>query len=471
MSTYSRILESMLIPAYYGMRRRAYPHLREFLEQSQWWSRERVQEFQWRELQLLLGHAFRTVPYYQRKYASAGIELGDIKTLDDFAKLPPLTREEINAHRIELCSRVPKGRLIPHATGGSSGVPTRFFITIESYDWRCAASARAYSWSGYRTGERALYLWGAPVGHVSRSNRLKLDGYRFLRRERVVATFSQTPEMWQSTFETALRFRPKFVVGYVSSLQQFAQFLLDRSLVIPGLQAVLGAAEPVRKTTRELVAQAFRAPLFDTYGSREFMSIGAECEQHDGLHVHADNLLVETENANGELSELLVTDLHNFGMPFVRYRIGDLAELSNSSCACGRGLPLIRRIEGRVLEVLCTSNGRTVPGEFFPHLIKDIPEVKEYQVRQRDLSELVISVVLNHSLSVRSEALLRGEIAKIFSPGTRVTIEPVNAIPLLPSGKRRVTIGMNGYSDREPMAQPIGINDTSQFVRYANQGH
>ena len=440
---YSRILESVLIPAYYNLRGRSYPRWREFVERSQWWSPEQIHEFQSRELRRLLEHAFCSVPYYRKKYASAGIELGDIRTRENFARLPALTREEVNAHRSELCAQSPKDRLIPHATGGSSGVPTRFFITPESYDWRCAASARAYSWSGYRTGERALYLWGAPVGKVSRFNKAKLDGYRYFRRELMVSTFRQTPELWQKIFETALRFRPRFIVGYVSSVEQFAQFLLARDLVIPGVHAVLAAAEPVYQSTRELVRQAFRAPLFDTYGSREFMSIAAECENHNGLHIHADNLLVETEpGANRVSSELLITDLHNYGMPFIRYRIGDLGALSDSACPCGRGLPLIHRIEGRVLEVLRTRDGRTIPGEFFPHLLKDIREVREFQVQQSSVEEIVLSVVLARPLSESSETLLRQEMANVFSSATRVTIKPVEAIPQLPSGKRRVAIGM-----------------------------
>ena len=439
---YSGILESLLIPAYYNVRRRAYPRYREFMERSQWWSPEQVAEFQWRELQLLLQHAFRSVPYYQKKYASAGIELGDIRTRDDFAKLPSLSREEVNSYRHDLCSQPHETRLIPHATGGSSGVPTRFFITHDSYDWRSAASARAYSWTGNRIGERALYLWGAPVGQVSALKRAKLNSYRFVRRELVVPTFVQTPELWQSIFKAALRFRPRFVVGYVSSLQQFARFLLDRDLVIPGVEAVLAAAEPVFKATRDLVMQAFRAPLFDTYGSREFMSIAAECENHNGLHIHSENLLVETADTENNPSELLITDLHNYGMPFIRYCIGDLGSLSDAACPCGRGLPLIQRIEGRLLEVLRTPDGRTVPGEFFPHLLKEIGEVREYQVRQSSPEEIVISLVLARPLSEPSEALLRHEMAKVFTPATRVAIQPVEAIPRLASGKRRLTVGL-----------------------------
>jgi len=413
------------------------------MEQSQFWSPDRIREFQWRELRSLLEHVYRSVPYYQKKYALAGIELEDIKTREDFAKLPPLTRDEVKAFRAEMCSEGYKNRLIPHATGGSSGVPTQFFITRDSYDWRCAASARAYSWSGYRTGERTLYLWGAPVGRVSRLAKAKLGGYRFLRRELVVPTFVQTPELWQNTFEAALAFRPSFIVGYVSSLEQFARFLLTQHLMIPGLRAVLAAAEPVYSGTRELAEKAFRAPLYETYGSREFMSIAAECEQHNGLHIHAENLLVEAESdRHGEPSELLITDLHNYGMPFIRYRIGDLGFLSDSVCRCGRGLPLIRRVEGRTLEMIRTSDGRMVPGEFFPHLLKDIGEIQEFRVQQQSLEDVVLSVVLSRPLSHNSEAFLRQEIAKVFTPATRVIISPVDEIPRLPSGKRQVVVGI-----------------------------
>jgi phenylacetate-CoA ligase len=278
---------------------------------------------------------------------------------------------------------------------------------------------------------------------VSPFKNVKLNAYRFLRRELMVPTFSQTPELWKHTLESALRFRPEFIVGYVSSLEQFAEFLLANYRTIPGVRAVIAAAEPVYERTRELTQRAYGAPLFNTYGSREFMSIGAECDRHDGLHVNAENVLVETELA-ADLgpSELLVTDLHNYGMPFIRYRIGDIGSLRHSACCCGRGLPLLRGIEGRVLEVLRTRAGQIVPGEFFPHLMKDLPEVKEFQVQQASLDEIVILTVLSHPLSEASRALLRQETAKVFGSDTQISVRQVDAIPQLPSGKRKVTVGM-----------------------------
>jgi phenylacetate-CoA ligase len=436
---YSTILNSVLVPAYYNLRGRSYVQHRDFMERSQWWSAEQMRDFQWKELQRLLEYAFRSVPYYKKKYA--GIKAEDIKTREDFAKLPPLSREEVNAHRDELCSAAFQSRLIPHATGGSSGVPTRFFITLESYDWRCGTTMRAYSWSGYRLGERTLSLWGAPVGKVKRIERAKLGAYRAIRRERFIATFLQTREVWQRTFDTVLRFKPRFIVGYVSSLEQFARFLLDRGRVLDGVEAILAGAEPVTDATRDLIMRAFRAPLFDTYGSREFMSVAAECEQHKGLHVHAENLLVETEFAGADgPSEFLVTDLHNYGMPFIRYRIGDMGTLSDSCCPCGRGLPMIQSIEGRALEILRTLDGRAISPILWRHILKDAPEVREYQIQQKTLDEIIISLVLSSPLSERSTKLVRQEMAKVFSPSTQVIIKPVDVIPRMPSGKRRVTI-------------------------------
>jgi phenylacetate-CoA ligase len=441
--SYSNILESALIPAYYRLRGRRYPHYRTLLERSQWWSPDQIQQFQWQELKRLLAHAFRNVPYYKQKYSAAGIELGDIRTPQDFAKLPPLTRTEVNAHRLELCASEPPSRLLPHATGGSSGVPTRFFITIDSYDWRCAASDRAYSWSGHHLGEKTFYLWGAPVGKVPAFKSAKMKGYRLLRREVVVSTFSQTAELWQETLSAVLRFKPRFIVGYVSSLEEFARFIMTKRYALEGVQAVIAAAEPVYERTRELVTRAFSAPLFNAYGSREFMSIAAECTQHHGLHVNSENILVETELPSPETpSEFLVTDLHNYGMPFIRYRIGDMGVMGRSTCPCGRGLPLLGSIEGRVLDMIRTRDGRVIPGEFFPHVLKDVCEICEFQVEQISLEEIVVSVVLSHPLSESSQTLLRDETAKVFGNDVRITVKPVETIPRRASGKRSVTTGL-----------------------------
>ena len=443
MTIYSSLLESALLPAYDQARGREYVKRLKLLRESQWWTAERVRQFQWGEVTRLLAHAFASVPYLRHKYRSAGIEPGDIRTWEDFRRLPALTREEVNEHGRELCSTAYTGKLLPHATGGSSGTPTRFFRTYESYDWRTAAKDRVYSWSGWRPGERSVYLWGAPVGHHSRRELWKTRAFECIQRQLIVNTFSQTEALWRDVYAKIVTFRPVLIVGYVSSLEQFAAFLRNERLTLPKVRSVIGAAEPLFPGVRSAIEAAFDAPVYNTYGSRAFMSIAGECELRDGLHINAENLVVEAgDRRAGEPSEILVTDLHNYGMPFVRYATGDLGTISATHCACGRGLPMLESIEGRVLDSLRTADGRTVPGEFFPHLLKEVPEFAQYRVEQRSLEHVVISAVLNKPLSERSAALLREEIGKVFGSATRWEVQPVSEIPPLRSGKRRVTVGL-----------------------------
>src|SRR5262249_30014536 len=156
----------------------------------------------------------------------------------------------------------------------------------------------------------------------------------------------------------------------------------------------------------------------------------------DGLHINSENVVLEAGHEIDGPSNILVTDLHNYGMPFIRYEIGDLGSLKEGSCACGRGLPRLQGIEGRVLDVLRTADGRIVPGEFFPHLLKEIPEFAQYRVEQKDLNRIVISAVMTRELSGMSRELLDREIGKVFGAATRCDIQRVKEIPALASGKR-----------------------------------
>src|SRR5690606_25431630 len=142
-------------------------------------------------------------------------------------------------------------------------------------------------------------------------------------------------------------------------------------------RSVIVGAEKLYPFQRKLIEEAFAAPVFETYGSREFMLIAAECDRHEGLHLTSEHLLVEILDEDGrptpagEAGNVVITDLYNFGMPFIRYANGDRAIAGWSKCSCGRGLPLLRQVTGRRLDVLHSPDGRRIPGEFFPHCLKD----------------------------------------------------------------------------------------------------
>jgi len=205
---------------------------------------------------------------------------------------------------------------------------------------------------------------------------------------------------------------------------------------------VLSAAEPVTERTRELVLAALGAPLFNAYGSREFMSVAVECDRHEGLHVNAENILVETESDDGSPAEFLITDLHNYGTPLIRYRIGDVGSLATGQCECGRRLPRIRAIEGRVADLLRLPDGRVVSGLIFPHVVKDFFQIREFQVEQRSPESIVLRVVLNSPLMPPDVDSLHRAITRIIGHNINFEIVDVPSIPRLPSGKRRVSIGL-----------------------------
>jgi phenylacetate-CoA ligase len=206
---------------------------------------------------------------------------------------------------------------------------------------------------------------------------------------------------------------------------------------------VLAAAEPIHPELYSMVREALGVPLFNTYGSREFMSIALECPTHNGLHVNSENILLENIDDGNGAHELLVTDLHNYAMPFIRYRIGDCASIDTTACDCGRGLLRISKVEGRVVDLLRSANGRVVPGELIPHIMKDVPEVIEFQAQQTAPEAIVLRLILSDELSPTSRDLMSAELRKAFGDAMQVDIERVSEIPKRPSGKRRIVIGLD----------------------------
>lgn len=444
MAGYSGFLNRVAMPVYDRLRGRKYSSLRFFLEESQWWSPERLVEFQFGELQKLLKVAFDSVPFYQKKYAEAGVRFSDIKDISDLKRLPPLERDEIRNHLAELCNPAFSGKLLPHSTGGSSGSPTHFYRTRESYDWRTASTERSYAWTGATLGQRVLYLWGAPIGKRSFKQQLWANLYDGYRRQNKINTLVQPEGFWKDALRQAVDYQPAAIVAYTANIEEFCKAALVAGTKIKSLKSVVAAAEPVYPKLYDTVRDALGVPLFNTYGSREFMSIAVECDEHKGLHINSENILLENDHDISNSNELLVTDLHNFGMPFIRYRIGDSAPIDRSPCACGRGHYRLGKIDGRIMDLLRTRDGRLVPGELIPHVMKELPEVLRFQAQQLTLGHVVLRLVLSAELSDRSKNLVHSEMQKAFGEGTAVTIERVQEIPKQPSGKSRVVIGLEG---------------------------
>lgn len=440
---YGPVFRHVLFPAYEsGLRRRkTLQYLREY-EQSQWMPFEQVQALQWQKLQRLIRHCWEQVPYYRERWQPLGITRpDDIASPADYARLPALQKPEIRANFDKLIARNQRDAMLYKTTGGSTGEPLRFGYTRESYERRVSIMWRGYGWAGAHLGQRTAYLWGAPFGAQKAKDRLYHAAFNRL----MLNAFDMTEERMAAYVEAIDRFKPATLVAYVSPLVRLAEWMLANGRRIHRPDRILGAAESLHEHQRRLLEEAFGCPAYNTYGCREFMLIAAECEQRNGLHINADHLRVEL-NA-GSLADdpdaprdVIVTDLHNYGMPLLRYANGDLAMQGSPACACGRGLPLLAKVNGRKLDALVTPDGRFLPGEYIPHTFMHAVGIKRYQLIQKQVDRFEILLVRDHDFDGTAVEFISGELRKVVGESVTLDFQFVDDIPLTPSGKLRVTI-------------------------------
>src|SRR5215204_3563374 len=192
MTTYSTLYHAVLRPLYDVARGRSGHHLLREAKLRQWLSPEKLREFQWKELQKVLHHAYQFSPWYHSHFTNACVTPEDIRKPADLARLAPITKADIAAHRDDMLAQNYRGKTYEHRTGGSTGMPLQFYVNRESYDWRVAVSMRGYSWANCEEGKRQFYVWGAPIGVPLPAQRLKTALYNVALRREMFNSFGFT---------------------------------------------------------------------------------------------------------------------------------------------------------------------------------------------------------------------------------------------------------------------------------------
>jgi len=450
---YGPLLAKALFPAFEAARGRPTVPLLRYVRETERWSPAALRDLQAGLLRRVLRHAYRHTAFYRQMLDERGLTVEDFVTVDDLAKLPLLERPTLRASIETRTASVAPLPVITKTTSGSSGEPVVVRYNAESRYWRDAIRWRGYGWGGYRIGMRALHYWGAgPAGVSTWWKQRKTAFDRLVKRDLYLDCTPRGDQALRDAAEQVRRFAPHVIVAYASGAGALARFINAHGLRTWDAIPVLTGAEALLAADRAAIDQAF-GPAFDTYGCREVMLIGSECEAHDGLHTSMENLIVELivrepdgslrAARPGEAGEVVVTDLHNLACPMIRYVNGDLAVARDATpCACGRGLARIGPIEGRVTETLIDGSGRAVGGLVFNILLASIGGVaKSFQVVQRADRSVVFKVVLvtGDRLPERETQILRDHAAR-YLPGVPFTIEVVADIPLTAAGKRRVVV-------------------------------
>lgn len=445
----SRFFETVVLPVHRLLSgRNILPYFRA-AQAHQWLSYPDLIALQTDDLRRLLAHACENVPFYRQRFSRAGITPNDIRGAQDLILLPPLTKSQVRQNVADLvAANYRRKDLVPRATGGSTGIPIAFFYDRCSWDSRVGAKYAAYSWAGWDFGVRTALLAGSPIDKavfLSLRGRMKST----LFRELVLDTFEMSEQTRRQYIRRLQRFRPRVLIGYTSACIALARQLRQDglSLTVP---SIITSAEMLFPAQRAFIEEAFSGRVFDLYGSRETAAIGMECPQHTGLHVAIDRVIVEVLHGRepasaGEPGEIVITDLYNYGMPFIRYKIGDVGRFIETKCPCGRQLPLLELTHGRICDLISTPEGKYLPGEFFPHLFKEVSSsVEQYQIVQASIEELLVKIVPHPSYGPKQTEYLRRKIQDKVGPGVHISFQFVHSIPPEKSGKHRVTISKLG---------------------------
>jgi phenylacetate-CoA ligase len=320
----------------------------------------------------------------------------------------------------------------------------KFFIDNNWNAWNMAAAYRQWSWAGYNIGDKMVYLWSAPQD-ISDQERLKTKILNKINRTMFLDAHKLSEQTLEEYIAILRSFQPKIINAYASAIYVIAQYMEKKGITDIHPKAVLTSCETLFPYQRKIIEQTFGCKVYDYYSGRDTTFHAGECAEHTGYHMAIENAIVEFIKNNepvstGEIGKMIITDLENYAMPFIRYEIGDLGQLSNEKCSCGRTLPLLKEIAGRIRDVIVTKEGKYLTGAFISTLFYDnkglTKGIQQYQFIQKTKDHAILKIVKGEDFS---EVELNKIIQKINEQcgDMRIEIEFVDMILPTRSGKYR----------------------------------
>lgn len=400
-------------------------------------------------LRRLLCHAYRTVPFHRKRFDDAGFDPLRAR-IDQPLPLPVLTRDDLRLRSKDLLSsRYSTDDLLSSVTGGTTSTPARFYRDLEGLRDKTALNLHLNTWAGYNAGDSVLMLWGAHRDlELHPSWRWRLYEEKLMRRIAAPSGYlnEEILERFRVRYE---QHRPKVVYAYTSVLVAFAEYLRNRGFRHRP-KVLIATAEPLSDCGRQVIQSVFERPVYDHYGSRDVGMIASQCAAHDALHFHSWGCHIEFDpigsTPDGTAYRLLVTDLLNYGQPFIRYDTGDCVTLAEKPCSCRRNFPSAGKVLGRIIDGLMLSNKSIVPGTAIATKMGAISgnflAISQIQFVQKNYDHLHLRYVVSpgtDSTQRELESIRDGINALVGQPMTW-SFEEVPEIPRERSGKTRLCL-------------------------------
>jgi phenylacetate-CoA ligase len=445
MDIVSKLRRNVVAPlhaVYSGSPRQAYW---KELEGSQYRSLGELKELQRARLQSLIEFAWQNNAFYRARFEQAGLTPGAACSLEDFARIPVLTKAEIrNSGRGMISTGYQADKLLNFKTGGSTGKALDIYLTEECSEQRNACALRHDRWTGWELGEPVAAVWGnphLPKAAVAKLKQWLLSPCIYLDTMSINdASILEFCANWEKT-------RPTLLFGHAHSIYLLAQFLRKLKIGTINPKGILSTSMMLLPHERKLIEEVFGIKVTDRYGCEEVSLIASQCEKHEGMHLNIEHLYIEflrddgSPAGAGEPGRIVVTDLMNLAMPFIRYQVEDVGVPSDATCSCGRGLPLMESVTGRVADFLVKSDGSRVAGvSLIENTLTRIAGIDQMQIIQKAVDEMTLRVVPGTGYSEATGQELLDYFQNLFGASLDLQISVVPSIPSEKSGKYRFSI-------------------------------
>ncbi|MBI5248231.1 MAG: phenylacetate--CoA ligase family protein [Desulfomonile tiedjei] len=426
----------LLPPAWrYG---KAFRDAMSLLEASEQWDEKRLVEYQEKRLELIISQCYNHVPYYRQVFDEHGLTPRDIQGIGDLSKIPPLTKDTVRQRAKDLvATNVSFVELEAAHTSGSSGTPLHFYMDKTTRPVDRALALRKLLWLGYRKGDVMGFFKGLPLTNPNKFIRY-FPGARELR-----ISFHNSDEGRLSDMLDALNhYKPAFIDAWPSCLYILARWIEKTGRSVPPPRYILTASENLYPHIKDKIEKVFKAPVIDWYGQEESVAIALQCAYARGYHIQMEMGILELVPSGDGMAEIVGTCLHNMAMPFLRYKTGDLAiPGDNAPCPCGRKHPTLAKIVGREADFVLTPERNVISALILHYAFYDLPEVKEAQIVQEDLTNLTIKVVPWKRISEATrQAIIDGLRSRLESPKMNLVLQETEDIPRTKGGKRPFVI-------------------------------
>lgn len=444
MSFYTSFCSTVIFPLHEALKKHTTVGVRRGMERSQWLKPEEIKQLQLQNLRTFLIDVQAHVPYYRQLFTNLSFDPASIDSLQGLAALPLLSKPEIRQHLGEMKADDAQG-LARFNTGGSSGEPLIFYIGHRRVSHDVAAKWRATRWWGVDIGDPEAVIWGSPI-ELGAQDKIRLLRDKLLRTH-LIPAFEMSSEKLDGFIRQIQEIRPKMLFGYPSALAHIASHAEKQGVALNnlGIKVAFVTSERLYDHQRAKIESVFACPVANGYGGRDAGFIAHQCP-HGSMHITAEDIIVEIVDKNGrplpngELGEIVVTHLATRDFPFIRYRTGDMGILSDKTCSCGRGLPVLEDIQGRTTDFVVAQDGTVLHGLALIYVLRDLEGVDAFKITQDSLDKTTVQIVKTAAYQDAFEQKIVGEFKKRLGQAVTVNIEYTDYIPKERSGKFRYVI-------------------------------